>query len=70
MNAQDDWSQWKQHVLAELQRLNEASAQQNALLMQMHVELAGLKVRAGVWGAVAGLIPGLVALLATFLKEG
>ena len=65
--ADGGWNEWREHVLEELRR---AYAEQQAVrkdLQQMSVQIAQLKVRAGIWGAVAGAIPPLMLLLLRLL---
>jgi hypothetical protein len=52
--------EWREHIT---QRLDRIECYQITLLQ----EVAGLKVKAGVWGALAGLIPALVVLLAHYI---
>ena len=71
------WNEWSKHVLLELNRLNglysqltvalqERNDAMNKEIQDIRVELATLKVRASIWGALAGLIPALV-VIAPFL---
>ncbi len=73
----DGWNEWSKHVLLELNRLNTLYSQLtdalqerndaiNKEIQDMRVELATLKVRASMWGALAGLVPAMV-VIATFL---
>jgi hypothetical protein len=36
----------------------------------LQIEIAMLKIKAGVWGAVAGVIPGTLAVVYIWLKHG
>lgn len=64
------WNEWSRHVLAELERLNncyesikkDVSELRSENLSKLKVEIAKLKVRAGVWGVMGGAIPILIAL--------
>mgnify|MGYP003626413235 FL=1 len=71
------WNEWSKHVLLELNRLNTLYSQLtdalqerndaiNKEIQDMRVELATLKVRASMWGALAGLVPAMI-VIATFL---
>ena len=62
----DDWNQWGKHVLSELQRFDDKLEKIEKELHHMNVELATLKIRAGFWGMLAGMIPGFIALLYNF----
>lgn len=50
-------------ILSELERNTEGLVNVNATLVTMRVEIAKLKLTAGFWGAVAGAIPSLAAVL-------
>ena len=68
-NGSDNgWKEWSKHVLAELKRLNTCYEQMNGTIQEMKVEIATLKVKSGVWGAMAGLVPGLAAVIYVILK--
>ena len=78
------WSEWQNHVLAELQRLNacidkiETSKVCDHKNIQDHLvsvkdelkdaiasnreEIGKLKVKAGIWGALGGAVPVVIAL--------
>lgn len=75
----EGWGEYKKLVLRELERLEASVADVgrkvdglqavNArTLAELSVEIAMLKVKAGVWGAVAGAIPAIGALLWVLLK--
>jgi len=72
------WNEYSRLVLAELKRLNEG--QEHIIdgrvkdrrdieeeLRQIHIELARLQVKAGLWGAMAGVIPAAIALAFSLL---
>jgi division protein CdvB (Snf7/Vps24/ESCRT-III family) len=74
MSDGDGWDQYAKHVLAELQRLSSSSeAHAEALndtkmefvkeMQAVRVEIAMLKMKAGVWGLVAGAIPPICMIL-------
>jgi hypothetical protein len=56
------WDQSQMHVVEELKRLNHWLGQLNETQQRMREDIASLKVKAGAWGFVAGLIPVLIAL--------
>lgn len=68
--SDSSWTQWEKHVLTELKRLNNTIERVESKNDDDHKELFAsiytLKVKAGVWGALAGMIPGL-GLLVFFL---
>ena len=55
-------------MLAELVRLNACLTQQAETLSKLQTSVAGLQVKAGVWGLIAGAIPAIAALLLILLK--
>lgn len=70
----NDWGTWSKHVLLELERLNkvveefkkdnfeEHGAIRNIVNLT-HTEIAILKVKSGLWGAAAGAVPTIIALI-------
>ena len=78
--GQNDW--WEKHVLAELGRLSSAVEKLGACNEDDHkeirlaiadyrektaAEISALKVKSGVWGAIAGFMTTLGAVLLYFL---
>jgi len=53
----DNCNNWSKHVLTELERLKECVLSIQEEVIQTRIELAKLKVRAGIWGAVGAMIP-------------
>lgn len=64
----NDWSEYQKLVMTELKRLTKECKQLADALAKMHVEIAVIKVRAGFFGALAGSVPSLVAVLVMLLK--
>lgn len=66
-----DWYQYRRHILAELERIATAVQEVDNKIVRLHtedisalkVEIAMLKVKAGMWGIGGGLIASLGALL-------
>lgn len=61
--ANDDWNMWREHVLAELKRFNETSAEMNDKITRMAVCIGKLQVQAGAWGALGGGVIAAAAIL-------
>lgn len=59
----DGWTEWSRYVLKELERLSKAYEGIRADVMLIRTELATLKVRAGIWGAIGAAIPIAIVLL-------
>lgn len=57
------WNEWSRHVLAELERLNECYKSLDVTQRIILTEIAMLKIKSGLWGAGAGMIPATIALL-------
>lgn len=64
------WNEWSRHVLAELERLNDCQEKIETDVKQISVDIAMLQVKAGVWGAIAGLIPSVLVLIYVLIKKG
>ena len=64
-----DWIEWKQHVLEELKRLSKSSESMGSCLGKIKVDVAKLKIRAGLWGALAGSLP-VIAVFVILLLTG
>jgi hypothetical protein len=62
------WHEWSKYVLKELERLNACEERIERELREIRTDLATLKVKAGMWGAIAGLIPALAAILYGVMK--
>jgi len=70
-NTKDNgWNEWSRHVLKELDRLNGCQGKIEKDIKKISVDIATLKVKAGVWGAIAGLIPSVLALIYLLTKKG
>ena len=65
----DGWDEWSRFVLKELERLNENTERLQRDIAKVHIEVAGLKVKASTWGGLAGLITVLAALLLQALTK-
>jgi hypothetical protein len=63
----NNWNEWQNHVLIELTRLNDnvehIKDKNDEDHKDIFASIATLKVKAGVWGALAGIIPGSVLAL-------
>ena len=77
----DGWNEWSRHVLAELKRLNDCmeTVRDDRLkdrrdldeeLRSIHVAIAQLQVKAGIWGGAAGLAAAAIAGLVAWLQGG
>ena len=62
----DGWEQYQKLVMAKLEEHDNRFSLINEKLTQIQVDIATLKVKAGVWGGVAGLIPVIIAVVMFF----
>jgi len=60
--SDNGWNEWSRHVLSELERLNGCYDKIDGQLRKIHVEIAMLKVKSGMWGAIGGFIPVLITM--------
>lgn len=63
MVEKDDWGVWSKHVLHELERLNKSYEHLRKEMSGIREELAVLKFKSGLWGAVGASIPVIMMIL-------
>jgi hypothetical protein len=63
------WDQWSRHVLAKLDKLDENYCRLDKRLQDIRIEVATLKVKASVWGALAGLVPAAIVVILWTVKQ-
>ena len=71
MAENDSWSKYEKMVIDKLDDHDNKFGLIENKLTQIQVDIATLKVKAGVWGGIAGLVPvalGLVLFYATQVK--
>ena len=71
MAENDGWSKYEKMVINKLDDHDAKFSHIEDKLTQIQVDIATLKVKAGVWGGIAGLVPvvlGLVLFYATAVK--
>jgi hypothetical protein len=76
LESEGDWGEYRRLILAELTRLSEGNSEIKAMISilrsddiaDMKAEIAVLKFKAGVWGLIAGAIPGAIALIYAAVK--
>ena len=66
------WNEWSRHVLKELERLNECyedlAKEFHEYRIKSAENFATLKVKAGLWGALAGAVPVALGMLYALSK--
>lgn len=65
----DGWDQWAVYVLKELERLNVHYEALRGEVGKIHTEIATLKVKAGMWGAVGAAVPVLIMLAIQLMRR-
>lgn len=65
----DSWSEYRRLVLSEIERIDtrmkDMESHINQSLTRISEDLVGLKVKAGIWGFVCGLIPSALTIWST-----
>lgn len=64
----DDWMEYRQFVVRKLEEQSASISGIEDQITLMRIDLAMLKVRAGLWGALAGAVPSGIAV--TLLLTG
>jgi hypothetical protein len=63
MDPKDSWNEWSKYVLKELERLNDCYDRISKDVGDVKMELAMNRGRSSVWGAIAGLVGGILMSL-------
>lgn len=66
----DGWSAYEKLVMSKLDDLEQGLADVRAEVIAVRIDVATLKVKAGVWGAAAGMLPSLITAAVVFLNGG
>lgn len=66
MNDLGDWSEYQRLVMSELQQLRADVKGAREEINNVRIEMTTLKVKAGLWGMLAGTVPAAVAVLLHF----
>jgi len=62
------WDEYKRLVMDKLDTLSEQVSSMNKKLSQVRLDVAGLKIKAGVWGLIGSAIPVVIGLGIFYLK--
>lgn len=68
MSGTNGWDEWSKYVLKELERLNTCMVQIDGNIKKLSIDIAMLKVKAGIWGVIGGCIPAIAALIYLLLE--
>ena len=69
MTEINGWPQYQKLVMDKLGEHDEKFTSIEDKLMKIQVDISTLKVKAGVWGGVAGLIPVVVAIVMFYATQ-
>jgi len=69
MADMNGWNQYQKLVMDKLDEHDEKFTNIESKLTQIQVDIATLKVKAGVWGGVAGLVPVILGLVLFFATQ-
>jgi len=65
----NSWNEWGNHVLTELERQGKNQDKIFDCLTIIKQDIAGLKVKSGIWGVIGGLIPVVILIILHFLLK-
>ncbi len=68
MSGENGWNEHQKLVLTKLEEYNDHFEKIYRILNETRIDIAALKVKSGVWGAVAGGLTVAVILLIAYLK--
>lgn len=66
----DGWSNYEKLVMSKLQSLEAGQIDMQEQIVLVRLDVATLKVKAGVWGGLAGLVPAAVGMALVILSGG
>jgi hypothetical protein len=69
MTETNGWDQYQKLVIDKLGEHDEKFTSIESKLMKIQVDLATLKVKAGVWGGLAGMIPVVIAIVMFYATQ-
>lgn len=68
MTDKDTWNEWSKYVLEELKRINGCYVEIDKKVDKISIDIATLKVKAGIWGLIGGAVPVLIGFGILLLK--
>jgi len=69
MSQPNGWNEWSKFVLKELERLNSCYDKLDEKASEIQTEIAMLKVKSGIWGAIGGIASIAIVLLITYIGK-
>ena len=68
-SVDNGWAQYQKLVMEKLEMHDGKFNNIDSKLTQIQVDIATLKVKAGVWGGIAGLVPVVLGLVLFFVAK-
>ena len=65
----NNWKEWKNYVLQKLDSLEKCYGNIDEKVNKIAIDIAGLKVKSGIWGLIGGAIPVVIGLAIWFLRS-
>jgi len=65
----DSWAQYQKLVMEKLEKHDGKFSNIDSKLTQIQIDIATLKVKAGVWGGIAGLVPVVLGLVLFYASK-
>lgn len=62
------WPEYRRLILAELEGIKEQLKEIHENIRRIELDLLTLKLKAGMWGAIAGALPALITALVIYMK--
>jgi len=69
MAEENGWSQYEKMVIEKLDNHDSKFGVIDSKLTQIQIDIATLKVKAGIWGGIAGLVPVVLGLVLFFVTK-
>ena len=69
MTETNGWNQYQKLVMEKLDDHDDKFSNIDNKLTQIQVDIATLKVKAGVWGGIAGLVPVVLGLVLFYVSK-
>jgi len=67
MSDKENWTQWSKYVIITIDEIKSDIKSLNNKVENISNDIASLQVKAGFWGALAGMIPVLILILIKYL---
>jgi len=63
------WPEWSRYVLKSIEDLQKEVIIVQEIVTKTRIDIAQLKVKAGIWGLIGGAIPAIAAVIFLFIKQ-